>query len=178
MPSYKIETNKIRNEYKWRNTYFATAPDFETLATAITLLVAMERSIHLPTVQLTTFSVKIVGSPEIPPYSIPVNLYGERGPEVQALPPFNVVRIDLQTPTYMGRKEYRYSAMENDINGWSLNPDYIDEIETAFNTMLGATDPTVVWQTQGLEALLVAQTYPYIQPRQLHRKRKPVEPTT
>lgn len=176
MALYKIEVNKVRNEYKWRNTYHCATPDTPAVLAFAVLLGEMEMAIHTTGVFITTISIRNLDTLSVAPIEYPFNEFALRAPTGTVLAPTQVARVDFRTDGYAGMKLYRYSAGESDVTIWDLTEAYKTELETAIGTVLSELPTDLNWLTAGGFTIVEAQAYPLIQPRQLHRKRKPVTP--
>lgn len=176
MPDYKITAGKIIGEYKFQNVYHYITAEPSSIPAFLNALIELEVQIFLANVNLTTYSVKNLAAPEAAPMEVPVDQFCVRTQTGNPLPPYSTCRMDLQTDGYAGMKNYRYSLTEADVDIWQINSAYIDEMESAFTAFIADIPTDGIWATAGGFQILVAQVYPYSQPRQLHRKRKPVTP--
>lgn len=90
----------------WTNVYWSSATAIADAAATAAALVAIERGMYLPSVTITKYRVDD-GEPNTDIFvTTPVNLVGTSGLTGQALPLFNVVRIDFAAG--QGRPSRKY----------------------------------------------------------------------
>ena len=141
MPLYQIDIEKylqgpgFLNNF-WTNVYFADSTDLAAAQTVAASILALERAVHLTTVTFTKYRVR-EKTPGATGQISTISLAGQRTVSGDALPLFNVVRVDLNTGTGRPSRKYlRCPLQEAEQANGSLTTTYISAFNTAYRDPL------------------------------------------
>lgn len=177
IPLWRIETVKELNGEVWSNDYLTddlTIDDAQDLAA---VLQTFERSIHSALVQFTYIRVSSYTKFDRTFRHLTTNLAGLQE-ATDYLPLFNTVRLNLGTSeSDPGRKYYRIPVPETQQVNGTLVGSYVAALNGLANTGLVATSAIDHLVTPKGNRITSVTTYPNVQMRQLHRRRKKKPPT-
>jgi hypothetical protein len=95
MPLYAIDIEKRYEGEYWTNRYIALTPTIGAARADAQKFVTAERAIHNVAVLFTQVRTSDMDPMTDSYFSDPINLFGQAAPPSEALPLFNVVRVDF-----------------------------------------------------------------------------------
>lgn len=174
MPAtHRVQIVKRFNLDEWSNDWLVEATDMDDAVATGNALVTLERHFHGNNITLEYMRVSQNNPLTRVFRHVPINLAGlvdMSGSEW--LPLFNTMRVDMQTAdSDPGRKYFRVPIPE----GWQTNGQLSATQVTAMNGVLttylfGSVAGDNIYTPKG-HLVIAATVYPYVQMRQLHRRR-------
>lgn len=174
--SYRVEIHKSLQGETWANSYLIGAIDMDDAVATATAIVEFERRMHWDLIYFNYMLVSTILEDDRIFRHIAINLSGYTPSSPNTwLPLYNTVRVDFSTTdSDPCRKYFRTPVMEPIQSNGLLEPANI----TAFNGIIstyffGTVAGDNLWSPKG-NLVVAGSVYPYVQMRQLHRRRRPV----
>lgn len=172
LPNWRIEIVKQLDAEVWSNDYLTSLVTIDAAADIADELVEWEQQVHgnMVTILYAVVSSTIKGDRVF--RHITYNVQGI--PTIaEYLPLFATIRVDLQTTdSDPGRKYYRQPIPENGQANGYLTPSTIASFNSAIATTLQPIIDNSALVTPKGNQIVTATTFPKVQERQLHRRRK------
>lgn len=175
-PVWRIEINKSFPGEEWANDYLTKSTTIEDAQDLASILLDFERSIHMSAVQFNYMRISSWIKGDRTFRHLAINLAGQ-ATTVEYLPLYCTMRLDLPTANSdPARKYYRLPVGEGAQANGVFNSASIDAWTAAVNTHLVANDAIPLIVTSKGNPCTTANVFPYVQMRQLHRRRKKKAP--
>lgn len=171
-PLWRIETVKQLGLEVWSNDWLTDDATIENAQDLAAVLQTFERNIHMAVVTFLYIRVSSYIPGDRTFRHLETNLPGliTTG---EYLPLFNTVRMNLGTANSdPGRKYFRCPINESNTGNGAILPAYITTLNTAINTHLITTNALTHLVTPKGNRVTNATIYPFVQMRQLHRRRR------
>lgn len=177
MPTiYRVQIVKSLPLQAWSNDYIIHEETIEDAEDVLNDLVTFERNMHMDAVQFDYARISTVLPDDRYFRHIALNLAGLLSTS-DYLPIFNAIRVDMPTSTSDPcRKYFRGPIAESNQQNGVLTGAAVTFYNGVITTYLTGTDLiSHIWTPKG-NVCVGASLYPYVQMRQLHRRRRPVTP--
>lgn len=172
LPNWRIEIVKQLDGEVWSNDYLTALVTIDAAADIADELVAWEQQVHASVVTILYALVSTTIKGDRTFRHITYNVPGI--PNIgEYLPLFNTIRVDLQTEdSDPGRKYYRQPIPENGQANGYLVPGTVASFNAAIaSTLQPIIDNSALVTPKGNQ-ITGATTFPKVQIRQLHRRRR------
>lgn len=182
MPLFTVQVFKEGYGEKWSNRYLIEASSLAAAVICAPAIATAERGVHLDTVLFTYMRVSDLVAANDNYATIPVNNTGQTNASASALPLFNTVRVDIDVEGFgrPSRKYYRLPLMETDQDNHALSGTLVSAMAAMVNAMIAAVDSAGGGDGELVDpdgqSWVTATTFPRVQMRQLHRKRRRAAP--
>lgn len=178
VPLWRIEIHKELPAANWANDYLTDDVTIEDAQDLAALLLSWEKAIHKNAINFSYIRISSYVKGDRFFRHLTINEPGDVFP-VDSLPYFNTLRIDFQTAhSDPSRKYYRQPVGEGDQTNGVFSTTFTSGIAALITSKLetpGVLDHLV---TPAGNKVGSAVVYPFVQMRQLHRRRRKKVPTT
>lgn len=178
VPLWRIEIHKALAAEKWDNAYLTDDATIEDAQDLAQLLLTFEQHIHMDIVNFEYVLISSYTKGDRVFRHLTINEPGLQTTQ-DYLPLFNTLRFDFGTTNSdPGRKYYRAPMPEGGQVDGVLTPTEVTAFQGIAQTYLVDTDAISHIVTPRHNNVSTVTVYPYVQERQLHRRRrKKVVPT-
>lgn len=175
-PNYRIEIVKELFGEQWANDWMTDVVGMNTAQDLASEILSFERAIHQTRVNFLYILISTTLPEDRVFRHIPLNQNGQFISD-EYIPLFNTVRLDMATEdSDPCRKYFRLPIGENRITNGILNSDYVGLLNTAWNSYMITGDVFTHIVSGAGNNVLSGAFHLAVQMRQLHRRRRPVEP--
>lgn len=170
MALYRIAIHKVHGGEEWSNTYVVNAGSLAAATAEGNSIVAIEKAVHLTQVQFVRMYVAPLAGPAGSGTMVGLTGTGAVGGRTDLLPLFNTVRVIFRTASGKPSQKYlRLPLGENDHTSGIVDPTHQTFVNTNYTAPMLALASFVDVDGQ---AFTSASLWPYVQIRQLKRKRR------